>query len=174
MEKRAIALLSGGLDSTLAARLIKDMGIEVTAVNFKSPFCLCDGAVNGSCGHIAARAAKEMGIDLRMIFVGDEYIEMVKAPKFGYGKNLNPCLDCRIFIFKKAKKFMEETGASFIITGEVLGQRPMSQNKNALFLVEKESGLQGLILRPLSAKCLPPTVPEEAKQLRISLVSYPG
>lgn len=161
MKRRAIALLSGGLDSTLAARLIKDMGVEITAVNFKSPFCLCDGARNGGCGHIAARAAKEMGIDLRMVFVGDEYIEMIKAPKFGYGKNLNPCLDCRIFIFKKAKEFMEETGASFIITGEVLGQRPMSQRRDAMNIIDRESGLKGYVLRPLSAKLLEPTIPEK-------------
>jgi tRNA U34 2-thiouridine synthase MnmA/TrmU len=93
--------------------------------------------------------------------VGEEYLRIVRKPQFGYGKNMNPCIDCRIFMLKKAKKYAEEIGASFIFTGEVLGQRPMSQHRKTLGIIEKEAGLKGKILRPLSAKLLPPTEVEE-------------
>jgi tRNA-uridine 2-sulfurtransferase len=160
LKHKALALLSGGLDSTLAIKLMLDLGFDVTAVNFTSPFCLCNRSTDGTCSHVASQVAKELGVEIKIVYVGEEYLDVVKNPKFGYGKNMNPCLDCRIFIFKKAKKFMEEIGASFIITGEVLGQRPMSQRRDAMNLIDRESGLKGYIVRPLSAKLLEPTIPE--------------
>jgi len=153
---KAVALLSGGLDSTLAVKLVLDQGIDVEAINFVSPFCLCR---KGGCG--ALEVAKNLNIPLKTITVGEEYLRIVRKPKFGYGKNMNPCIDCRIFMLKKAKKYAEEMGASFIFTGEVLGQRPMSQHRKTLGIIEKEAGLKGKILRPLSAKLLPPTEVEK-------------
>jgi len=157
---KAIGLLSGGLDSTLAVKLLIDQGIEVTAFNMITPFCTC---TRKGCKHEAGKVAKQFGVPVKIITVGEDYIEMIKHPKHGYGSKMNPCIDCRIFMFKKAKTYMEEIGARFIFTGEVLGQRPMSQHRRAMNLIEKESGLQGLILRPLSAKLLSPTIPEEQK-----------
>jgi len=156
---KAISLVSGGLDSTLATKVILDQGIDVMAVNFLSPFCLCNK--RGGCRHEAKYLADTLGIELKLIRVFDEYLKIVKHPKFGYGRNLNPCIDCRILILKKTKEFMKEIGVSFVVTGEVLGQRPMSQHRGALKLIEKETGLEGLILRPLSAKLLDETIPEK-------------
>ena len=153
---KALALLSGGLDSTLAAKLILEQGIDVVALNFASPFCSCAKDERG-----VAEAAKQLGVPLKVVNVGDEYLKMVRKPKHGYGKNINPCIDCRIFILKEAKKYAKEIGADFIFTGEVLGERPMSQHFSALQLVEEESGLKGEILRPLSARLLPETVIEK-------------
>jgi tRNA U34 2-thiouridine synthase MnmA/TrmU len=148
-------MLSGGLDSTLAVKLIQEQGIDVEAINFVTPFCQCR---KGGCG--ASEAAKTFKIPLKMVNAGTDYLRMVRNPKFGYGKNLNPCVDCRIYMLKKAKNFAKQIGAKFIFTGEVLGQRPMSQHKGALDLIEREAGLQGKILRPLSAKLLPKTEAE--------------
>jgi tRNA U34 2-thiouridine synthase MnmA/TrmU len=159
MNNKAVALLSGGLDSTVAVKMMLEQGIELTAVNFKSPFCCCNRK-NG-CGNEANRVSKEFGIPFKMISVGLDYIEMIRNPKFGYGKSMNPCLDCRIFMHRKAAEFMEEIGATFLITGEVLGQRPMSQRRDAMNLIDRESGIKGRILRPLSAGVLEPTLPEE-------------
>jgi tRNA U34 2-thiouridine synthase MnmA/TrmU len=107
------------------------------------------------------KAVENLGIPLKVFNVSEEYLHVVKHPKHGYGKNMNPCIDCRIFMLKKTKAYMEEVGAAFIVTGEVLGQRPMSQRKEAMRLIEKEGGLEGFILRPLSAKVLPTTIPEK-------------
>ncbi len=156
---KALVLLSGGLDSTLAIKVILEQGVDVEAINFVTPFCLC--TPKGSCRHEARRVADEFGIKLKVINVAQEYIEMVKDPRHGYGRNMNPCIDCRIFMQKKAKEYMKEIDASFVITGEVLGQRPMSQRRDALAIIERDSGLKGLVLRPLSAKLLKPTIPEE-------------
>jgi tRNA U34 2-thiouridine synthase MnmA/TrmU len=153
---KALALLSGGLDSTLAVRLVQEQGIDVVAVNFMSPFCLCG---RGGCG--AVGIAKQLQIPLKTISLGEEYLEIVRNPKYGYGKNMNPCIDCRILMFKKAKNYAEEIGASFLFTGEVLGERPMSQHGKALDIIEKEAGLEGRILRPLSAKLTPMTETEK-------------
>jgi tRNA U34 2-thiouridine synthase MnmA/TrmU len=153
---KALGLLSGGLDSTLAVKLILERGIDVEAINFVTPFCLCR---KGGCG--ASEAAKTFNIPLKMVSVGTDYLRVVRNPQFGYGKNLNPCVDCRIFMLKKAKKYAKEIGAKFIFTGEVLGQRPMSQHRGALDLIEREAGLEGKILRPLSGKLLPKTEAEE-------------
>jgi len=153
---KALALLSGGLDSTLATKLILNQGIAVIAVNFVSPFCVCAKDEDG-----AAEAAKQLSVPLKVVNVNGEYLRMVRKPKHGYGKNMNPCIDCRIFILKKAKKYAREIGASFILTGEVLDERPMSQHSRAMKIVEEEAGLKGKILRPLSAKLLPETVMEK-------------
>jgi len=158
MMAKAIGLLSGGLDSTLATKLMLDQGIKVIALNFISPFCTC---TRKGCKHEASSVAKKFGIKIKVVIAGDDYIKLVRNPKHGYGKNMNPCIDCRIFMFKKAKEYMEKIGASLLFTGEVLGQRPMSQRREAMKLVEKESGLQGLILRPLSARFLEPTISEK-------------
>ena len=152
-------MLSGGLDSTLATKLMVEQGVEVIALHFTSPFCTCSKGGHG-CGIQALRSAEELGVKVMVRSKGLEYLEIVKSPKHGYGKNLNPCIDCRIFILKETRKVMDEIGASFVITGEVLGQRPMSQHRSAMRRIEKESGLEGLILRPLSAKHFDPTLPE--------------
>ena len=155
-KTKALALLSGGLDSTLAVKLVLNQGIDVEAINFVSPFCLCG---KGGCG--AAEAARRFNIPLKTMSVGEDYLRIIRKPKFGYGKNMNPCIDCRIFMLKKAKKYAKETGAAFISTGEVLDQRPMSQHKKTLDLIEEEAGLKGKVLRPLSAKLLQETDPEK-------------
>jgi len=155
---KAIALLSGGIDSTLAARLVLDQGIELEALNFMTVFCTCTN--RGATCLASQKAVETLGIPLRVFNVSEEYLNVVRNPKHGYGSNMNPCIDCRIFMLKKAKAYMEESGASFIVTGEVLGQRPMSQRRDAMRLIEKEAGLEGLILRPLSAQFLPVTLPE--------------
>jgi tRNA-specific 2-thiouridylase len=152
---KALALLSGGLDSTLAVKLVQEQGLDVVAVNFSSPFCLC---AKGGCG--AVRAAEQLRIPLKVISVGEEYLRMVRTPKHGYGRNMNPCIDCRIFMIRKAKEYAAEIGASFLFTGEVLDERPMSQHKAALDTIEKETDLIGRILRPLSAELLPETEAE--------------
>ena len=159
---KAIILLSGGLDSTLAAELMSREGLELFAVNFKTPFCLCDRhSSNLGCGSNAQRVADALGIDLKIINATKDFLEVLQKPKHGYGANMNPCIDCRILFFRKSKELMDEVGASFIITGEVLGQRPMSQFRRQMDLIERESGLEGLVVRPLSAKLLPPTIPEK-------------
>lgn len=157
MSPKAIALLSGGLDSTLAVRLILDQGIEVEALNFVTPFCTCNR--KGRCE--ARYVADELDIPCRTVTVTDEFFQAICKPRFGYGSGMNPCLDCRILMFSRAKERMEETGAAFIFTGEVLGQRPMSQHRLAMEIIDRESGLHGRVLRPLSARLLKLTIPEK-------------
>jgi len=157
MKKKAIGLLSGGLDSILATKMILDMGFDVMVLNLKTPFCCCD--TDEKC--FSDSIAQQFNIPLKRIYGGEDYLEVVKNPQHGYGKNLNPCIDCRVFLFKKAKKLMDEIGAEFIFTGEVLGERPMSQRLCAMKLIEKESELKGKVLRPLCAKLLEPTLVEK-------------
>lgn len=152
MRTKGLLLISGGLDSAVAAKVVLQQGIELEALNFVSPFCLC----RKGCSDLAM-LAMELGVKLHVATLFEEYLDVVKNPKHGYGSNLNPCIDCRILMFRKAKAFMGEIGASFIVTGEILGQRPMSQHKGALEIIDEESGLEGLVLRPLSARFLPPT-----------------
>jgi tRNA U34 2-thiouridine synthase MnmA/TrmU len=159
MKKKALALLSGGLDSTLAVKVMLEQGIAVEALNFTSPFCTCTGR-NAGCKSEAIRVAEEFSIPIKVMNKGIEYLEIVRNPRHGYGKAMNPCIDCRIFLLAKAKEYMAESGADFVITGEVLGQRPMSQRRHTLDLIERESGLSGLLLRPLSAKHFKPSIPE--------------
>ncbi len=158
---KAIVLLSGGLDSTLAARIMQDFSLELIALNTASPFCLCNHTSSSGCFHGTAQIAKELGIRLVVVDVSGELIELVKKPKHGYGSNMNPCIDCRILLFRKARELMEREGASFIITGEVAGQRPMSQKSRTMELIDNEAGLTGFVVRPLSARILEPSVPEQ-------------
>lgn len=158
MNKKAVALLSGGLDSMLAVKLMLEQGIEVHALNFLTLFCNC---TSKGCRHQATKAAEEFKIPIKIMNITEEYMEVVKNPKYPRGRNMNPCIDCRIFTFRKAKEFMKEIEASFVVTGEVVGQRPMSQRKETIAIIEKESGLDGLIVRPLSAKFFEPTLPEK-------------
>ncbi len=158
-KPKAVALLSGGLDSTLAIKLMLEQGIDILAVNFVSPFCTCSPRNEASC-HSATLVARSLGVELRVFSKGMDYMRIVEHPRFGRGRGLNPCIDCRIYTLRKAGQIMDETGAAFVITGEVLGQRPMSQHRSALELIERESGLKGRLLRPLSAHFLDPTEPE--------------
>ena len=155
-KPKAIALLSGGLDSTLAAALTQRLGFGVVGVNFSTGFC----TGKGRCDTVLA-TGQLLGIPVRLLDVAEEYLEVVRHPKFGYGSGMNPCLDCRIFMLRKAGELMEEAGAEFVVTGEVLGQRPMSQHYRALKLVAEESGLGDRLVRPLSGRLLPATYPEK-------------
>ena len=157
MKKRAISLISGGLDSAVATKLIIEQGIEVIGLHFSSIFA---SKRDKQRGHKALRTAEELGIEIITKHKGDDYIEIVKNPRYGYGKNMNPCIDCRIYMLRLTKDLLPELDASFVVTGEVLGQRPMSQRRNTIELIEKRSELNGLIVRPLSAKHFPPTIPE--------------
>jgi len=161
----ALGLISGGLDSTLAARLLIDQGIEVHGVNFKTGFCITTARrqfrrraqQSPRIQHEASRVGRDLGFPVDVVDVSQEYLEIVTDPRWGYGKNANPCVDCRIMMLRKAKEMMPEVGADFIFTGEVLAQRPMTQHRPTLRQMEKQSGLGGLLLRPLSAKRLPET-----------------
>jgi len=165
--RKAVILLSGGLDSTLAARLLLEQGVELHAIHFTSPFCTCsrvrtDGAESAGtgCRSQAQIIAGELGIPIRTVSKGTEYVEILRSPRHGRGAGMNPCIDCRVFTLRKAREYMEEIGASFLVTGEVVGQRPMSQREEAFRIIERESGCRGLVLRPLSAKHFEPTLPE--------------
>ena len=158
-KKKVVALLSGGLDSQLAIKMMQEQGFDVSAVAIKTPFC--DFDCGRGCGFEIRERADDLNVNLKTVYLGDEYIEMLKHPKHGIGAGFNPCIDCRSMMFDAAKKHMEEIGAEFIISGEVLGQRPMSQHGPALRTIEKESDLVGKIVRPLSAALLPETDPEK-------------
>ena len=158
-KKKVVALLSGGLDSQLAVRMMQEQGFDVSAVAIKTPFC--DFDCGRGCGFEIRERADDLDVNLKTVYLGDEYIEMLKNPKHGIGAGFNPCIDCRAMMFDAAKKHMNEIGGEFIISGEVLGQRPMSQHAPALRTIEKESGLVGKIVRPLSAGLLPKTDPEK-------------
>jgi tRNA U34 2-thiouridine synthase MnmA/TrmU len=155
---KAVALLSGGLDSNLSIRMMQEQGVEVEAIAVKTPFC--DFDCGKGCGHRVQEVALELGIKLKTVYFGEEYLKMLKNPKYGYGSGMNPCIDCRGMMYNAAKEQMEKTGADFIITGEVLGQRPMSQNGNALKIIEDETQTNGKIVRPLSFRHLPITEAE--------------
>lgn len=157
---RAVALYSGGLDSTLAILTVMRQGIEVKAITFMNHFG-CDISDRSSCSKDPFAASIKFGFEVKLCHLSEKFIEIVKNPKFGHGRNMNPCMDCRILMLREAKEFMDMTGADFIITGEVLGQRPMSQRRDALDIIDRETGLRGRILRPLSAKLMKPTQAEE-------------
>ncbi|HEY9202849.1 MAG TPA: argininosuccinate synthase domain-containing protein [Sulfurimonas sp.] len=153
---KAVALFSGGLDSTLAMKLIIDQGVDVVALNINTGF----GSTKDRLEHMQNMCA-QVGAELKIVDIESEFLQDVLFdPKHGYGKNFNPCIDCHAKMFAVAKRVMEAEGASFLISGEVLGQRPMSQNKDALQTVLNESNCEGLLLRPLSAKALDPTIAE--------------
>ncbi len=149
---RALVLLSGGLDSVLAVRLLLEQGIEVIGITFVSSFFDAEKA---------EKSAREAGIELVTIDIGEDILRLIEAPKYGFGRNMNPCIDCHALMVKRAAGRMEELGASFIATGEVVGQRPKSQMRYGLEAVEREANVKGYLLRPLSAKLLQPTIPEK-------------
>jgi tRNA U34 2-thiouridine synthase MnmA/TrmU len=166
-KRKAIALISGGLDSLLAAKVIQEQGVHVEGINFFTGFCV-EGHTHAIRKKDRARpkrnnalwVAEQLGIKLHIVDIVEEYKEVVFNPKHGYGANLNPCLDCKIFMVKKAHEWIRENGFDFIITGEVLGQRPMSQRKDTMPVVSRDSGANDLLLRPLCAKYQPITKPE--------------
>ncbi len=149
---KAIALISGGLDSALAASLVKSWGIDVVGLHLISPF---------GCTTDAEKVAKELQIPLIIKEKGEAFIELVEKPQYGYGSQMNPCIDCRIYMFELAEKTRIEQKADFIITGEVVGQRPLSQNKNAMKLIDRKSPVEDLILRPLSGGNIAATLAEK-------------
>lgn len=159
-KPKAVALLSGGLDSSLAVRMMLEQGVDVEAVAVKTPFC--DFDCGKGCGHRVQEVADELGIKLKTVYFGEEYLRMLKNPKYGYGSGMNPCIDCRGMMYNAAKEHMKKTNADFVITGEVLFQRPMSQNNRALHIIEKETCMESKVLRPLSAKHLPATDAEKS------------
>jgi len=159
-EIKAVALWSGGLDSILAVKLMLDQGnVSVHPVRFSTPFSESRAVNNGT--KTSEGILKDSGLILETINLGKEYLRIIRNPEYGYGKNMNPCIDCRIYMLKEAKKYLEQLGGSFLITGEVLGQRPMSQTRQAMKLIEKRAEVAGLVLRPLCAKLLEPTLAEE-------------
>jgi len=163
LSTKAVALISGGLDSVLAAKVIMEQGFDVIGLYFTSAFSKSFG--NERDTH-AARVAKAIGIDLRITDMGQNYIDLVRNPAHGYGKNVNPCIDCKIYMLKQAKAVMKEVNAPFVVTGEVLGQRPMSQRRDTFHVIERDADMRGLIVRPLSATLLPPTRAEQDGLIR--------
>jgi tRNA-specific 2-thiouridylase len=163
---KALALVSGGLDSTLAVRLMQEQGVEVTGLHFYTGFCITEQQRRAGNPKAAGRpndglmAGENLGIDVEIVDISQEYLKIVTHPKHGYGANVNPCIDCRAMMLRKAGELMREHGADFVVTGEVLGQRPMSQNRRAMDIIEAEAGLEGRLVRPLSARNLPKTAPE--------------
>jgi tRNA-specific 2-thiouridylase len=156
---KALVLFSGGLDSMLAMRLVANEGVEVEAVHFMTPFSAYNERfVDGYC--------EEMGVKLHKVFLGQEFLDVVVNPCHGYGSQMNPCIDCRILVLKKASELAEEIGADFLVTGEVLDERPFSQKKDQMLLIEKKAGLEGKVLRPLSARLLPESEAERKRLIK--------
>ena len=167
MTTRAVALLSGGLDSMLAIRAMQDQGIEIEAINLQTMFSCCKNT--------AAQAADRLNVPLTVLRQEDDYLDIIRRPRHGYGKGVNPCVDCRIYMFQRARHMMDEVGASMVISGEVVGQRPMSQKRRDLEVIARASGLDDRLLRPLSAHLLPPTRPERTGEVdRSQLFSFSG
>jgi tRNA U34 2-thiouridine synthase MnmA/TrmU len=166
-QKKAVALISGGLDSLLAAKVMLEQGIHVEGINFYTGFCV-EGHTHAirkqdkkkNKRNNALWTAETLGIKLHIVDIVEEYKDVLVNPKHGYGANMNPCLDCKIFMVKKAVEWIKEHDFDFIITGEVVGQRPMSQRKDTMPVVSRQSGAEDLLLRPLCAKNLPETLPE--------------
>ncbi len=166
-QRKAIALISGGLDSMLAAKTVMEQGIHVEGINFFTGFCV-EGHTHAIRDKKSAKpkrnnslwVAEQLGIKLHIVDVIEEYKNVLINPKHGYGQYMNPCLDCKIFMVNKAKQWIAENGFDFIITGEVIGQRPMSQRKSTMPIISKQSGADDLLLRPLCARNLPETLPE--------------
>ena len=167
-QAKAVALISGGLDSMLAARVIMEQGVHVEGINFYTGFCV-EGhtqAIRNQDKEKPKRnnalwVAEQLGIKLHIIDIVEEYKDVLLKPKHGYGQHMNPCLDCKIFMVRKAKQWMDENSFDFIITGEVIGQRPMSQRKATMPIIAKESDVGSRLVRPLCAKFLPETYPEQ-------------
>src|SRR5208283_3934560 len=158
-EKTCLALFSGGLDSTLSIKVMQEQGIKVIPLNFNTGFFFRAYIKEG--GKLKYKKKTPPGIDVEVIDISKEFFEMIRNPSYGFGRNMNPCIDCKILMLQKAKELMPSYDAGFVITGEVLGQRPMTQNKNSLKIIEKQSGLGGFLLRPLCAKNMEETEPEK-------------
>jgi hypothetical protein len=157
-QKTALALYSGGLDSTLACRVVAEQGIKVVAVKFVTPFFGYDLLLKKD--EYIKTTKEKFKIDVLLKDVTIPYLELLKKPAHGFGKYFNPCIDCKIFLLSEAKRMMPEIGASFLVTGEVVGQRPMSQRRDTLRVIERDSGCEGILVRPLCAKNLEPTQAE--------------
>ncbi|MFH1147277.1 MAG: hypothetical protein V1736_06170 [Pseudomonadota bacterium] len=155
MKRKALALFSGGLDSILACKLVEQQGVEVEALHFITPFFGCSEPSS-----YVSTARDKYGIELSVIDAADDFLKTLAKPSYGYGSGFNPCIDCKILLLDLAKRELVARKASFLISGEVLGQRPMSQNRSALDLIGRKSSAGDLLVRPLSALCLPPTEPE--------------
>lgn len=153
LKVKGIALFSGGLDSILAFKVIAEQGIEVSGITFETPFF---GAAK------ARMTAERIGLPLVVLDITAEHLQMMRAPRYGYGRNMNPCIDCHTLMLQVAGRRMQKEGADFVFTGEVLGERPMSQGKQSLYVVAKNAGYPDRILRPLSARLLPETEPERS------------
>ncbi|MGD8546743.1 MAG: tRNA (5-methylaminomethyl-2-thiouridylate)-methyltransferase [Thiohalophilus sp.] len=166
-QRKAVALISGGLDSMLAAKVLLEQGVHVEGINFFTGFCV-EGHTHAIRKRDQAKpkrnnalwVAEQLGIKLHIVDVIEEYKDVLLNPRHGYGQNMNPCLDCKGFMVRKAHEWIEQNGFDFIVTGEVMGQRPMSQRKATMPVIQRESGAGDLLLRPLCAKNLPPTLPE--------------
>ncbi|MEW4983762.1 MAG: tRNA (5-methylaminomethyl-2-thiouridylate)-methyltransferase [Cycloclasticus sp.] len=166
-QRKAVALISGGLDSLLAAKVMLEQGVHVEGINFYTGFCV-EGHTHAIRKKDKAKpkrnnalwSAETLGIKLHIIDIIEEYKDVLINPKHGYGANMNPCLDCKVFMVGKAKEWADENGFDFIITGEVIGQRPMSQRKETMPIISEESGAEDRLLRPLCAQNLPETLPE--------------
>lgn len=181
-KRKAVALISGGLDSLLAARVMQEQGIHVEGINFYTGFCV-EGHThairkkdkNKPKRNNALWSAEQLGIKLHIVDIIEEYKDVLINPKHGYGANLNPCLDCKIFMVKKAQEWIEAHDFDFIITGEVIGQRPKSQRKDTMPVIASQSGAEDRLLRPLCAKNLPETLPErEGWVNREELLAFSG
>ena len=181
-QKRAVALISGGLDSMLAAKVVMEQGVHVEGVNFYTGFCV-EGHTHAirrtdkdkQKRNNALWVAEQLGIKLHIVDIVEEYKDVVLNPQYGYGANLNPCLDCKIFMVRKAKEWIEAHGFDFVITGEVIGQRPKSQRKETMPIVQRDAGIEDRLLRPLCAKNLPPTLAEKEGWVdRASLYDFSG
>lgn len=164
-KKKAYVLVSGGLDSTIAVKMLQDQGIDVTGVYVSTGFCINShqkktGRFDESKPDVF-KVSEELGIDLEVIDISKEYLSIITKPRYGWGKNVNPCIDCRIHMLKKTRELMEKNRFDFIATGEVLGQRPMSQRRHTSKIIEEKSGLKGLLVRPLSAQLHKETEPEK-------------
>ena len=167
IQAKAVALISGGLDSLLAARVVMEQGVHVEGINFFTGFCV-EGHTHAIRKKDRKRpkrnnalwSAEQLGIKLHIVDIIEEYKDVVINPKHGYGSNLNPCLDCKIFMVNKAREWIDANGFDFIITGEVIGQRPMSQRKDTMPVIARDSGAGERLVRPLCARNLPPTLPE--------------
>lgn len=157
-DTTALGLYSGGLDSLLACRIMSSLSITVVALKFITPFF--DDHLREDEKSYRETVREKYGIDVRVVDLGTGYIEMLRNPRHGFGKHFNPCIDCKIFMLRRARRLMQQLGASFLFTGEVLGQRPMSQRRDTLRVIERDSGCEDILLRPLCAKRLPPTRPE--------------
>jgi tRNA U34 2-thiouridine synthase MnmA/TrmU len=169
----ALALYSGGLDSTLACRVVAEQGIKVVAVKFVTPFFGYELLLKKD--EYIKNTKKKFGIDVILKDVTFQYLELLKKPAHGFGKYFNPCIDCKIFLLSEAKKMMPEIGASFLITGEVVGQRPMSQRRDTLRIIERDSGCEGILVRPLCARNLEPTQAEQDGLIdREKLLNFSG